>query len=79
MDDLFRGFRCASSAISYAGGKFEHEDQDWSSPQVYGMQEQAYQKRTGLSAPRSLGLRKTGDKPWGAFSQPEGVKSGEEL
>ena len=79
MDGLFRGFRRASSAISYAGGKFEHEDQDRSSPQVYGMQEQAYQKRTGLSAPRSLGLRKNGDKPWGAFSQPEGVKSGEEL
>ena len=60
MDGLFRGFRRASSVISYAGGKFEHEDQDRSSPQVYGMQEQAYQKRTGLSAPRSLGLRKTG-------------------
>ena len=24
-------------------------------------------------------LEKNGDKPWGAFSQPEGVKSGEEL
>ena len=28
------------------------------------MQEQAYQKRTGLSAPRSLGMRINGEKPY---------------
>ena len=60
MDGLFRGFRRASSAISYAGGKYEYQGKNRSNPQVYGMQEQAYQARTGLSAPCSIGLRKTG-------------------
>ena len=64
MDGKLRGIQGASSAVSYAGRKFEYENQNRASSQVYGVQKQAYQKRTGLSAPRSLGLRMNCEEPY---------------
>ena len=82
MDGKLRGIQGASSAVSYVCRKFEYENQNRASSQVYGVQKQAYQKRTGLSAPRSLGLRMNCEEPYSyrrVSVSGSAVKSGEEL